>query len=205
MKEILILCNGRPPAEALFHKVRAKADYFIVADGGGNIARNFNATPDVIVGDMDSYEASGKEPFEIILQENQDTNDLEKALFHAHKQGGTHIRVLGATGLRLDQTLKNLSVLKQFHEDFESIIFKDDFGEIQLIDSPFKASFSIGSTLSIFPLSGIVSGIVTQGLKFPLREEKLQNGVRDGTSNEVVENPVTITYKTGDLLLFVAD
>ncbi len=205
MKEILILCNGQPPAERLFRECRAKADYFIAADGGGNIARNFDALPDVVIGDLDSYKTSGDESFEIVFQGDQETNDLEKALDYAQKKGGTHICVLGATGLRLDQTLKNLSVLKQFHPHFESIVFKDDFGEIRLITSPFEESFPVGTTVSLFPLSGSVSGISTKGLKFPLQDEKLENGVRDGSSNKVIENPVKVTYKSGDLLLFVAD
>ena len=205
MKEILILCNGLAPAEQLFQESRAKADYFIAADGGGNIAHNFGVYPDVVIGDLDSFEPSGNEPFEIIFEGNQEYNDLEKALYHAQKQGGTHVQVLAATGLRLDQTLKNLSVLKQFHSHFESLSFKDDFGETRLIESPYEQSLPIGSTVSLFPLSGKVTNINTKGLKFPLRDEKLENGVRDGSSNEVVENPVKITYHSGDLLLFVAD
>jgi len=205
MKKILILCNGQPPAERLFRKNRAQADRFIAADGGGNIARDFKAEPDVVIGDLDSYQRSGNESFEIVFQADQETNDLEKALNYAQKKGGTHICVLGATGLRLDQTLKNLSVLKQFDNYFESIVFRDDFGETRLIESPFEEHFPVGTTVSLFPLSGAVSGVRTKGLKFPLQNEKLENGVRDGSSNKVIENTVTITYKTGDLLLFVAD
>ncbi len=204
MKQVLILCNGQPPSEQLFRECRATADFFIAADGGGNIAHTFDAEPDVVIGDLDSFEGSKDEPYEIIFQPDQETNDLEKALLHAYKSGGTHIQILGATGQRLDQTLKNLSVLKQFNSKFEELRMRDNFGEIFLIPESFQTELPAGTQVSLFPLSGKAGGITTRGLKYPLEDEALENGVRDGSSNEVVENPVHINYKSGDLLLYVA-
>lgn len=203
MKSILILCNGNPPSQQLFSEYRANSDYFIAADGGANIALDLGTTPDVVIGDLDSYQGSDKEPYEIIFNPDQDSNDLEKALQHAQEEKGTHIKILGATGHRLDQTLKNLSVLKQFHERFQQIHIADNFGETRLLPPFFSDEFAIGTQLSLFPLSGKVTGITTKGLKYPLNDEKLENGVRDGSSNEVIENPVQITHKKGDLLMFV--
>lgn len=203
MKSILILCNGSPPSKQLFAKYRAKTDYFIAADGGANIALKLGATPDVIIGDLDSYDESDKESSEIIFRPSQELNDLEKALQHAQKQKGTDIYILGATGHRLDQTLKNLSVLKQFSSKFQRIRMADDFGETRILPPSFLDNFAIGTQLSLFPLSGKVTGITTKGLKYPLDNEYLQNGIRDGSSNKVIENPVQITHEEGDLLMFV--
>jgi thiamine pyrophosphokinase len=110
---------------------------------------------------------------------------------------------LGATGHRIDQTLKNLSVLKQFNEKFLEIHMVDNFGEIRLLPTEFKTELTTGTQVSLFPLSGKVTGITTQGLKYPLKNGTLENGVRDGSSNEVVESPVHITHTHGDLLMFV--
>lgn len=203
MKRVLILCNGNPPSEKLFHQSRANVEYFIAADGGGNIARNFRTSPDVVIGDLDSFEKHDEDTFEIIFQSDQESNDLEKALHHARKKDATHVYILGATGQRLDHTLKNLSVLKQFDSYFQELLLKDDFGDTRLIEKSFSEDIPIGTQLSLFPLSGKVSGITTKGLKYPLQNEILENGVRDGSSNEVVENPIEITYKNGDLLLFL--
>lgn len=204
MKKVLILCNGNPPSEHLLRQCRANADYFIAADGGGNIALQFGTAPDVIIGDLDSFKKSGEHSFEIIFEPDQESNDLEKALNLAQKERGTHVNILGATGLRVDQTLKNLSVLKQFNDQFEELRIKDNFGEIRILESPFYEEIEIGTLVSLFPLSGKVSGISTMGLKYPLKDESLENGIRDGSSNEVVENPVQITHKSGDLLMFIA-
>lgn len=204
MKKVLILCNGNPPRESLLRQYRAKSDYFIAADGGGNIARKFKLQPDVVIGDLDSYTNTNNEPFDIIHEPDQNANDLEKALAFAKRQQATHVHILGGTGQRLDHTLKNLSVLKQFHNQFHTLRMRDNFGETRLLNPTFNDDFSIGTQLSLFPLSGRVTGITTSGLKYPLEDDMLENGIRDGSSNEAIDNHVTITHKSGDLLLFVA-
>lgn len=204
MERVLILCNGRPPTESLFREWYKNTDFFIAADGGGNIARSFNAEPDIIIGDLDSFEKTGEESSEIIYDPDQETNDLEKALRYAQKKSASQIYVLGATGNRLDHTLKNLSVIKQFDPHFEELILKDNFGDTRLIPNTFEMEIAVGTQVSLFPLSGKVEGVTTNGLQYPLENGKLENGVRDGSSNKVVENPVHISHKSGDLILFVA-
>jgi thiamine pyrophosphokinase len=199
----LVLCNGEPPPQNLFEETLRWSDLFIAADGGGNIARSLDALPDYVIGDLDSYKAQPEEKTEVIHQPEQETNDLEKALKLAIKGGGAHVKVLAATGLRLDHTLKNLSVLKQFNDRFREIIFIDDHGTIRLLPRRFTRKLPLDTSVSLFPLSGKVTGITTKGLKYALDNETLENGIRDGSSNSVVGTPVTITHRNGDLLLFV--
>ncbi len=197
----LILCNGEPPPQNLFKETLKWADLFIAADGGGNMARSLNTAPDFVIGDLDSYQAKEDEEIELIHDTDQETNDLEKALSFVKKRGGTHVKVLAATGLRLDQTLKNLSVLKQFDDQFQQLVFGDEHGTIQLLPHTYSEAIPVGTTVSLFPLSGKVAGVKTEGLKYSLNGEDLENGVRDGSSNRVIANPVSITYQKGDLLL----
>lgn len=204
MDKMLILCNGEPPSEKLFNKYRAKTAYFIAADGGANTARHLGYSPDVLIGDLDSFEDRDGDNFEVIHKPDQESNDLEKALTLALQRGGSHIYILGATGLRLDHTLKNLSVLKHFNDQFEELYLIDNFGKCQILPNSFSKGLPIGTSVSLFPLSGKVTNITTTGLKYPLKDENLENGVRDGSSNMVVSSPVTITYKKGDLLFFEA-
>lgn len=198
------MCDGRPPSKSLFNKWYGWSDYVIAADGGTQIIRSFDAEPDVAIGDMDSFHPDGTEDFEVITNPDQETNDLEKALAWASENKAKKITVLGASGQRLDHTLKNLSVLKQFNSRFEELIFRDDYGDLMLLPRQYFTKLPIHTSLSLFPLSGVVSGIVTEGLEYPLKDERIENGVRDGTSNRVTSNPVSITHREGDLLLFVA-
>ncbi|MDZ7716700.1 MAG: thiamine diphosphokinase [Balneolaceae bacterium] len=201
--DILILCNGLAPSKELLKETCDWADFFIAADGGANTALSMGIKPDVVIGDMDSYSPSLEDDFKIIEDPDQYSNDLEKALGLAADKKAQNIMVLGAIGKRVDQTLKNISVLKQFNKQFKNLIFRDDYGDLKLIESPFSADLEVGTTVSLFPLSGKVTGIKTEGLMYPLNNETLENGVKDGSSNEVVSNPVSISFEKGDLILFV--
>jgi thiamine pyrophosphokinase len=139
--------------------------------------------------------------FEIIHDSDQETNDLEKALNLALERGSTEVVILGATGIRLDHTLKNLSVLLQFNDRFQNIIFRDASCEIRILPRDFTMETHPGQIFSLFPLSGRVDGITTEGLRYALNNESLENGVRDGSSNEANGKRVRISHKNGDLLL----
>jgi thiamine pyrophosphokinase len=199
----VILCDGDIPEKSIISRDLEQADLFIAADGGANHARTLQLQPDLIIGDLDSYEVTGDENSEIISDPDQETNDLEKALSYALNCEAKDAVVFGATGKRLDHTLKNLSVLLQFDSRFESIRFKDNYSTIRLIHSPFRQQFDVGTSVSLFPLSGVVKELKTRGLKYPLHRENLENGIRDGTSNVTTETEVEIEFEEGDLLLLV--
>ncbi|NGP77628.1 thiamine diphosphokinase [Balneolaceae bacterium YR4-1] len=200
----LILCNGSPPSKQLFGECLEWADLFIAADGGGNVAHSLNTLPDIVIGDLDSFEYPDSESYMVLFDPDQETNDLEKALKKAIDEGAMELIVLGATGKRLDQTLKNLSVMKQFNNSFNSLVYKDNYGDTFILPDIYRKELEPGTQISLFPLSGEVTGIHTEGLKYSLTDEKLMNGVRDGSSNEVVSSPIEITHKEGDLLMFIA-
>ncbi len=205
MMNALILCNGQPPPKSLFKECFNWSALFVAADGGANVALKLGGKPDIIIGDMDSYEPANElSSTELIHDPDQYSNDLEKALKLAKKKGAHKVKVLGATGLRLDQTLKNLSVLKQFDDQFEQITFLDVQGVTKLLPPEFSEEITVGTSLSLFPLSGKVTAITTQGLKYELNDCMLENGVHDGSSNRVVSSPVSIHHRKGDLLLFIA-
>ncbi|MEX2436516.1 MAG: thiamine diphosphokinase [Balneolaceae bacterium] len=201
--DVIIICDGTAPSKSQILKLLNKDTTLIATDGGANTAYQLGFEPEYIIGDMDSYSPTGDEKAEVLRIDDQETNDLEKALKLALKKGFDNVIVLGATGKRLDHTLKNLSVLLQFNPEFDSIIFKDHHSDIFLIDSPFRQQYPIGTTISLYPLSGRVDGIKTKGLQYPLNNESLINGVRDGSSNKTIKKEIEITYKRGDLLLFV--
>jgi thiamine pyrophosphokinase len=199
----VILCDGRPPSADVLNRFLDDASLFIAADGGALTAHAMGLHPEVIIGDFDSFTPDGDELSEIITDPDQETNDLEKALLYALEKGVSDVTIFGATGKRLDHTLKNLSVLKQFQDQFESISFRDRYADIFLAESPFRIELPLHTSVSLFPLSGRVTGITTRGLRYPLNNESLENGLRDGTSNESTQNIVEIEFKKGDLLVFI--
>jgi thiamine pyrophosphokinase len=113
--------------------------------------------------------------------------------------------VLGATGKRLDHTLKNLSVLKHYKHRFERLTYRMQDGWLYLSEGDISLSVRPGQIVSVFPLSGRVDGIITDGLKYALYRESLENGVRDGSSNEATGYSVRIQHAKGDLVVMVYD
>jgi thiamine pyrophosphokinase len=201
----IILCDGEPPSKNLITEEMNNSDLFIVTDGGAYTVLKYNLAPDIIIGDMDSFTDSDDHSFTVIKDIDQETNDLEKALNFALKQECTDVIVLGASGQRVDHTLKNISVLKQFTPKFMSIAFRDSYGLLFLLPKKYTVYQPVGTVISLFPLSGKVEGIKTTGLKYPLDYETLENGVRDGSSNTIAQYPAEISYERGDLLIFIGD
>jgi len=202
-KKCVIICDGELSSKEAISKELTDSGLLIAADGGALALAEMNITPDVIIGDFDSYQPTGNEQAVVIEDPDQETNDLEKSLNYAKRKSANHAVVFGATGKRLDHTLKNLSVLLQFHPKFNHIVFKDRYSTMEIVLSPFKRNFQPGTSISLFPLSGTVEGITTKGLKFPLTKGTLKNGFQDGSSNQTVKKEVEIEFKKGDLLLLV--
>jgi len=200
---VVILCDGNPPRPEQLKEALKHSSIFIAADGGALTAETMGVEPDVIIGDLDSYSETGEEPAKVIQDPDQETNDLEKALAYAFKMEGKDVIVFGATGKRLDHTLKNLSVLKQFNSQFETLVFKDKYSVVFLLPKNFAAELPLGTTVSLFPLSGKVEGVTTTGLKYALFNGTLENGIQDGSSNLTIQKKIEIDHKKGDLLIFI--
>ncbi|HET8865341.1 MAG TPA: thiamine diphosphokinase [Gracilimonas sp.] len=199
----VIVSNGFPPTKELLEAEIEFADLVIGADGGGNKILSYGITPDAVIGDLDSFKKPDTINFEIIHDKSQETNDLEKALSLVLKKKAKTCTVLGAFGKRMDHALKNLSVLKRFKPDFDQLTYKDELFEAFIISDRYRTEAPVGSMVSLFPLSGEVIGITTSGLKYPLENEILKNGLRDGTSNETTEPEFSIQIESGDLVVFV--
>ena len=200
----VVVGNGEPPPRELFEAVSGAGALIICADGGANSLAALDVTPDYIVGDLDSVSEQVLRAVpadrRIRVDADNTSTDLVKALNHALTLGVRSAVLLGVTGGRVDHTLWNLSLLKTFQSRLELKVV-DAWCETQLIDGKIEFDAEPGRKLSLCPLGGPVSGITTEGLKFPLRGESLAPSERDGISNEVVGNPVIVNVSEGDLLL----
>ena len=202
----VIVGNGEPPSrELLARAMEGERPLLLCADGGANTADAYGHPPDYVVGDLDSVDAGVLERLpraRRIQVADDDNTDLEKVLLHALSLGVRQAELLGFTGRRTDHTLWNLSLLRTFGDRMD-LRLVDDHCEIRLIRDEIRFRARLGLKLSLCPLTGPVQGIVTRGLRWPLQNEELAPGARDGISNEVVDNPVEIRVGHGDLLLCV--
>lgn len=201
----LIVAGGTPPKKNLLEQEIEAADIIIGADSGGHAIIGYGFTPDVVIGDLDSFVYTNHKGINVIKDLDQETNDLEKALNYALQQGATHCIVLGTLGKRIDHTMKNISVLQQFWPKFKEIIFRDDYGDTFLVQSPYKPSYPLGTVISFFPVHNPVEGFTSTGVLYPLTNSVLEMGGQDGTSNEITDREASITFREGFLGVFVGN
>lgn len=200
----LIFCNGKPPSQQLAHECLRSKPFVVCADGGANVAARLGIRPDLIIGDCDSVMPKTRGQFASVplLQiSDQENSDLEKALDYVLNRKIRSVMVLGATGKRADHAFANLSILAKYRKKLD-VRFRDDDGEIFAIPKRWSGEVGRETIISLLPL-GKCSGITTKGLKFPLKNESLQPGVREGVSNVSVEETVSVRVRAGCLLLFV--
>jgi thiamine pyrophosphokinase len=206
----LIFANGDLNFGPAVEKARnvPGAALIVVADGGLRNALTCNRYPDIIVGDMDSIDLSDLAEAEQRSVEihrasvDKDETDLELALLIAAKRGCDPIRIFGAIGDRLDQTLGNVYLLalpELRDRDTRLVSGKQTAwlahpGEHVIVGEP-------GDTISLLPIGAEITGIMTDRLKYPLRRETLLFGPARGMSNLMLENEALVTFDGGLLLI----
>lgn len=184
----------------------------ICADGASNELRLRGVRPDVIIGDFDSISAETLSYFqdqvEVVHKPSQYATDLEKALQHAVDAGAEEIIVTGVSGKRLDHSLTNWNILHKFAARTTLHVFDHHgWGTFLVTDREPRAlrlSTARGKTVSLLAF-GTANGISTKGLLYPLQDETLAWGVRDGQSNQASDDVVEIVLKQGVLFVFACE
>lgn len=205
-KASLIVANGDVD-QALLDKVDLTAvDCVIAADGGAVKALACGIVPDVVIGDFDSLPEGFQEQHKeirFIHRPSQELNDLEKALIFCGEEKAKRIVLVGITSGRVDHTMNNFSVLAKYADKFQFEIYCPQ-GQIFLVRTKLQVNARKGQTVSLIPL-GRVDGVKTTGLLYPLHNEALALGEREGASNRALDGPFQVSISSGTLLVFVND
>jgi thiamine pyrophosphokinase len=203
-KRAVILAAGITGEKEFFSDFFSEEDYIICADGGLKNAEYLGLSPDLIVGDMDSYDGNtGKFSCKIIsFSREKDKTDTELAMEYARDISPQEIIIIGALGRRFDHSLGNVHLLLKGFTMGIPVIILDSYQRIDLVwKDLYIDSGKAGGLISLLPFSGEVKGIVTSGLKYPLENETLYPGETRGISNEILQIPFSITVKSGLLLV----
>jgi thiamine pyrophosphokinase len=201
----LIIANGEDCSTELMGQLLEWSPLVIALDSAVERILSLGIKIDVILGDFDrdfdpQVYLQSQYPLEIVHTPNQDKTDLEKSFDFLIDRGHKAANVVWATGRRTDHTLANLSVLAKY-KNLLKINIIDDYSRVYCLPQKFEKWFTKGSILSLMPV-GTVEGISTQNLKYPLQNESLILGYRNGNSNEVLaDGLVCISHAQGDLLL----
>ncbi|MBK8552434.1 MAG: thiamine diphosphokinase [Ignavibacteria bacterium] len=201
----LIFLNGKFPDFKVVKKFVKKNSFIVAADGGANYLKKIGVKPDVILGDLDSISKGTlnffqKNNSEVIKVTDQNKTDFEKCLIHCLQKGKTSIRVFGAVSLRPDHTLNNFSILKRYYKKSDIKIITDVF-EIFFIKKETTFKYKKGEVISLLALPK-ADKIITTGLEYRLSNQSLEFGVKEGTLNKSISDKITISFKSGNILLF---
>lgn len=201
----LIIANGQECNQELLVQLLEWSPLIVVLDSAIERVMKYDLKVDVLIGDFDrnfnfeKYHES-QFPIEIIHAKDQNKTDLEKAFDYLIERKIPAVNVVWATGKRSDHTIANITNIVQYR-DLLKIVILDDHSKIFLLPYKFEKWYTANSIISLIPV-GEVSEVSTQNLFYPLKNESLKIGYRNGNSNHVNEDGIVkIEYLKGDLLL----
>ena len=166
--DVVVVCNGQFPTHEIPLAILRQAKTIICCDGAIQKLSAVGVKPTVIVGDFDSLPKSLMEKYSDIIFHNpdQETNDLTKSMQWAKQHGFTDVCILGATGLREDHTLGNISLLADYEQQGFSVKMVTDSGVFTPVNHTHCFSSFKGQQVSIFSLKPDVP-IRSENLKYP--------------------------------------
>lgn len=180
-------------------------DFVICADGGYSHAQRLNITPNIIVGDMDSYEGALPKDIDFMgFDSVKDDTDTMLAIKLGFERGYKEFVLLGALGGRLDHSFANLQSLCYIIERCGTGYILDSANSITIL----KNTKSIvkpreGFALSVFSYSDICTGVYLRGLKYPLTNATVTRSFPIGVSNKFTEQVAEVEVMNGTLLVMV--
>jgi thiamine pyrophosphokinase len=208
---VVVVAGGGEVAPAVLAHLPAGAPV-VAADSGLDAALALGLRVDVVVGDLDSVtpaalaaaEAAGarveRHPVD------KDATDLALALTTASSllgADGGEIVVLAVEGGRLDHLLAGVLALAdaahagrriRAHLGTATLHVLHGPGEVAQLGPP-------GAVVTLVPVGGPAVGVRTEGLRYPLRGERLPAGTTRGVSNVVDVAPALVGLDAGTLLV----
>ena len=177
----VLIANGKKPKNKIIIDILQNAKNIICVDNGYELASELNITPSVIIGDLDSVDISKVNQSVIIIkEEDQNTNDLEKALNYCLSKNIRDIILVGATGKRDDQNLATILISLDYIEQLNIEILSDLYS-IKFVNG--KREFETEPMKEVSLISMDKENIITtQGLKYNLEKSKLLSATH-GISN----------------------
>jgi thiamine pyrophosphokinase len=201
----LIIANGAACQPELLGQLLEWSPLVVVLDSAIERVMSLDIKIDVLLGDFDrdfdpEVYKTKQYPLEIVHTPDQNKTDLEKALDYLIERKIPSVNIVWATGKRADHTITNLTNIVRYR-DLIKIVILDDHSKIFLLPNKFEKWYTAGTPISLIPI-GVVKGIHSQNLVYPLANDTLTIGYRTGSSNAVASDGlVTIEHAEGDLLL----
>jgi thiamine pyrophosphokinase len=201
----LIIANGASCHPELLGQLLEWSPLVIVLDSAMERVMQLDIKVDVLLGDFDRgfdpeiYQTS-QYPIEIVHTHDVNKADLEHAFDYLINRKIPAVNVVWATGRRADHTISNLTNIVRYR-DLLKIVILDDHSKVFLLPKKFEKWYPANTPISLIPI-GHVTGIHSENLFYPLKDDSLTIGYRTGSSNHVIKDGIVrIEHNEGDLLL----
>lgn len=193
----LIVAGGKPPSRALLAAGLTGCRLTVACDRGLEAFLAAGLKPDIAVGDFDSADPAavqaasdlGIEIFRVPCE--KDETDLELAARLTLERGARSIRILGATGGRIDHLLGNLSVLVWLWKQGAAACMEDEKQLVTVFCGCMEISAPVGATLSVIPVWKQAT-VTASGLQYPLKALELRSDHARGISNRIISAPAEL-------------
>ncbi|HEY4540383.1 MAG TPA: thiamine diphosphokinase [Faecalibacter sp.] len=198
-KKVILFLNGEPP---LVFPELSVYDKIYCTDGSYTYLQQHGIQPDVLSGDFDSINLKSVEhSLRIVNTPNQNYTDFEKAMQIIVDDGYKTVDVYGASGMQQDHFMGNLNAAYKFKPKLK-ITFFDNYSTYYFLEHQTSLKDVLGKTISLLPFP-YAQGITTKGLQYPLQDDALDLTGMIGTRNKAIAPQVEITFKEGELILFI--
>ncbi len=201
-----VIIAGSPETNSDFIRKLVKSDdYVICADKGYLFAKNAGITPDLIVGDFDSYNDEISENCEIItLNPHKDDTDTVHSIDVAFEKGYRDFIIAGALGGRIDHSFANISALEYIQSKGGKGVLLSEKERVEFLP---KGKYIYkeykGKTFSVFPFGCDKVCISEQGTEYPLDRYYIKSSVPLGVSNIFTFEEGRIDIYDGNAILII--
>ncbi|MBR2108459.1 MAG: thiamine diphosphokinase [Ruminococcus sp.] len=208
LKKCIIVCAS-PNADSRFvRQVITPDDYIIAADGGMALLKKAGLTPNLFVGDFDSFSGDVPDGVEIIkLKTRKDDTDSMHCAEVAAKRGFREVRLLGATGGSPSHTFSNYCVLSFLEAKGICAVMSDTDGDIRVFgEGVYSFNNLSGHEFSVFPFGCENAAVSYMGdVEYPARDLTLAYNSSLGKSNVFRSDNVIIAVKQGKVIVFISN
>jgi thiamine pyrophosphokinase len=203
VEKIAVITSGYIEDYSLIKSALQNFDQYVAIKGGLEHCARLDILPIFFIGDIDSLEPSVKKKFpklqSLTLPKDQKHTTLERTIDYLMQKNPKSITIFGGMERRIDHSLFHILLLSRY----PGKLFIESENEILcVIDKSLELATAPGELFSLIPLNGPVQGVSTDGLKWDLADESLDKH-HVSISNEAVADEITISVKSGDLLLSV--
>ena len=197
----VIVADGTFPRHDIPLGYIKNAERIVCCDGSAENLIKGGYIPDAIVGDMDSLNESiaGRFNDRIFKDEDQDTNDLTKAVAWCSERGYRELIIVGATGKREDHTIGNISLLAEYVKKLKVKMVTDTGILMALTEGSVISSFP-GQQVSIFSIDPETE-ITSHGLRYSLDRRKIDNWWV-ATLNESTGDSFSLSFTGGPVIIY---